>query len=114
MSASASDILTTLKNLVTALNQLAQNQININGAINAPNISAPTVVKLSAGRIAEVSVLTAGSATGTIYDGVMVTSITKPLYVIPNQTGIYVVNLPTSIGLLVIPGTGQVVTVSYS
>jgi len=114
MSASTSDVLSAIKNIVTALANATQTYLNVNGTLNAANISTPTVVKTSAGRIAEVSVLTAGTAPGIIYDGATLTATTKPLGVIPNMVGIFTVNLATSFGLLVVPGTGQVVTVGYS
>src|SRR6266851_5742142 len=83
-STSASDILSTLKNIVTALATATQTYLNVNGVLNAANISAPTVVKTAAGRLAAVSVLTAGTAPGLIYDGATLTATTKPLVVIPN------------------------------
>jgi hypothetical protein len=114
--ASTSDVLTAIKNIVTALATAAQNYLNVQGLINAANISTPTLVSTKAGRICSVSVLTAGSATGLVYDGALLTAITKPIYVIPTSVGTepYVVNMPLSFGLLVVPGSGQVVTVSYS
>ena len=116
--ASTSDILTTLKNIVTALATASQNYLNVQGITNAANLSTATVVKASVGRIASVSVIVAGSATGLIYDGATLTSLTKPLWVIPEAAKTngepYVVNMPVSVGLLIVPGTGQTVSVSYS
>jgi hypothetical protein len=114
--ASTSDILTTLKNIVTALATAAQNYLNVQGATNKAAITAPTVVKNSPGRIGSVSVITAGSATGFIYDATLLTDTTKPLYIIPDAVGLqpYVVNLPASFGIVVVPGSGQKITVSYS
>ena len=114
--ASTSDVLTAIKNIVTALATAAQNYLNVQGLINAANISTPTLVSTKEGRICSVSVLAAGSATGLIYDGALLTATTKPIYVIPTSVGTepYVVNMPLSFGLLVVPGSGQVVTVSYS
>ncbi len=114
MSASLSDILTAIKNLVQGVNALAQNYLNVQGILNASGLTASTVVKSSAGRVAIVSVIVGGSATGTVYDGATATATTKPLYTIPTTAGAYVVNLPASFGILVSPGTGQTVTVSYS
>ena len=114
MSASTSDVLSAIKNIVTALANATQTYLNVNGTLNAANISTPTVVKPSAGRIANISVLTAGASPGKIYDGATLAATTKPLGVIPNTVGIFTVNLATSFGLLVVPGTGQVVTVGYS
>jgi hypothetical protein len=115
-TASLSDIMSAVKNIVTALATAAQNYLNVQGAVNAANISVPTVVSTEPGRMASVSVLVAGSATGIIYDGVSLTATTKPLYVIPTAVGTepYVVNLPVSFGIVVAPGSGQIVTISYS
>src|ERR1700735_394764 len=102
--ASTSDVLSAIKNIVTALATAAQNYLNVQGLINAANISTPTLVSTKAGRICSVSVLTAGSATGLIYDGALLTATTKPIYVIPTSVGTepYVVNMPLSFGLLVV------------
>lgn len=113
-SVSASDLLTAFKNIVLALNNAATTYLNVQGQLNAPNIGASTLVKTGSGRIASVSVITAGTAPGTAFDGNSLTSITRPVYVIPNTVGVFVVNLPLSFGLLVNPGPGQQVTVSYS
>ena len=42
--ASTSDVLTAIKNIVTALATAAQNYLNVQGLINAAGIVAPTVV----------------------------------------------------------------------
>jgi hypothetical protein len=113
---SLSDLLTAAKNIVLAINALAQNYLNVQGSINFAGITAPTVVKASSGRIARVSVIVAGSSTGFIYDGASLSATTKPLYVIPMAVGTepYEVNMPTSFGLLVVPGTGMTVSGSCS
>jgi hypothetical protein len=117
--ASTSDILTAIKNIVTALATAAQNYLNVQGAVNAAAITAPTVVKVGAGRIAEVSIIVAGSGTGFIYDGATTSATTKPLWIIPESAKSdgepYIVNFPYSFGLLIVPGAGgQKVSVSYS
>jgi hypothetical protein len=117
-TASTSDVLSAIKNIVLALATAAQNYLNVQGATNAAAISTPTVVKASAGRIASVSIIVAGSGTGTVYDGATLAATTRPLWVIPEASKSngepYVVNLPVNFGLLVSPGSGQTVTVSYS
>jgi hypothetical protein len=114
----ASQLLTALQNVVTAINTASTAFLNVNGQTNAANISVPTVVKPSPGRIARVSIIVAGSATGFIYDGASLTARTKPLWIIPEAGATngepYEVNFATSFGLLVVPGTGQTVTVGYS
>lgn len=113
-STSISDILTAIKNIVTALNNASQTYLNVNGTLNAPNIGVATVVKTASGRIATISVLKAGTTPGTVYDGASLTDLSKPLGVIPNTVGVFSVNIPASFGILVTPGTGQTVTVGYS
>lgn len=112
--ASLDDILTASKNVVTAINNVAQTYLNVQGAKSQSNVTAATVIKTGAGRIATISVLTAGSTTGHIYDTNSASSTANPIYTIPNTVGIFVVNIPLNIGLVVTPGTGQAVTVSYS
>jgi hypothetical protein len=113
-NASASDVMSTLKNIVLALNNIVTTYLNVQGQVNAANIGTPTVVSPKAGRITSVSVITAGTTNGVIFDGASLTANTKPVFVIPNTVGVFVVNLPLSFGLLVNPGAGQTVTVSYS
>lgn len=114
--ASLSDILTPIKNIVTALATEAQNYLNVQGAVNAAGITAPTIVSSKAGRIASVSVIVAGSGAGSIYDAVSLSDTTKPIYIIPTAVADepYVVNMPISFGIVVVPGGSQTVTVSYS
>jgi len=112
--ASLSDLLTAAKNIVTAINNVAQTYSSVQGVQNSSNISTTTLVKGSAGRLATVVVTTAGSATGTVYDSANASSVSRKLYIIPNTVGVYVVNMPANYGIVVVPGTGQVVTVSYS
>ena len=117
--ASLTDILTAIKNAVTALNNATQTYLAINGASISTAISAPKVVKASEGRVVNVSVVVNGSGVGGIYDASQLGVTTRPLWVIPESAASdgdpYDVNLPVGYGLLVIPGPGgQVVTVSYS
>ena len=112
--ASLDDLLTAAKNLVNATNTVGQVIANINGVAIAPNLSATTLVSSKAGRLARVSVLAGGSTNGTIYDSTSTTSPTRPIFKIPTTTGIIDVNLPVVNGIVVSPGTGQVVTISYS
>jgi hypothetical protein len=116
MSASPSDILSAIKNIVTALNAQTQATLNINGQTNLTNITTATVLKASAGRVCSVSVITAGSTTGAIYDSAVLGQTTKPLYIVPSGIANtpYIVNLPVNFGILVVPGTGQKLAVSFS
>jgi hypothetical protein len=114
---SLSDILTAIKNLVVAVGAMTQAFNNVNGISTKEDITAPTVVKTTSGRIASVSIIANGSTTGMIYDSATLTQA-SPIWVIPETAAAdgepYVVNMPADSGILVVPGTGQKVTVSWS
>jgi len=112
--ASLPDILTSAQNLVNAVNNVATTYLNVQGAKNAAALTTATLVKSSPGRVAVVSILTAGSAVGAIYDANALGVTTGKIYTIPMTVGVVIVNLPTSYGIVVAPGSGQVVTISYS
>jgi hypothetical protein len=112
--ASLSDLLTTAKNIASAINGVAQTYVAVQGARIQQNITATAVVNNAAGRLAVVTVTTAGTTVGVIYDADATGVTTRPIYTIPNTVGVVFVNLPVVYGIVVVPGTGQAVTVSYS
>ena len=112
--ASLSDLLTSSQNIASAINNVGATYLYVQGSRNAPNLSTATLVKKGSGRVATVSILTAGSGNGHIYDTNLVTSTANPVFTIPNTIGVIFVNMPVEVGLVVVPGTGQVVTISYS
>lgn len=112
--ASLTDILTAAKNVVTAINGLGQTYLNVQGALSYTDLSATTLVHATAGRICNVIVTTAGSAPGAVYDTTNTVSPNNLVYVIPNTVGVYTVNFPINYGIVVVPGTGQVVSISHS
>lgn len=115
--ASLSDLLTAVKNLVVALNGATQAFKDVNGASTTEGIKAATVVKTTPGRVASVSIIVSGSTTGMIYDSASIAQ-NMPLWVIPATAATngepYVVNMPTDSGILVVPGSGMSVSVSWS
>lgn len=108
------DILSTAKNIVVAINGLAQTYLNVNGVSNAAGLTATTLVKTTSGRLCTVSVIVSGAAVGKIYDASSASVTTNPVYTIPTAVGVYVVNLGMLYGVVVAPGTGQTVTIGYS
>lgn len=124
MSGSLSDILTTGKNVVTAIAQLGQYYLNVQGTKIAKNITATTLVKSGSGRVVNLIVLaTDGASVGTIYDSVSTaaaSSVNEIWTIFPDVTasganaGPIILNLPFKDGLVITPGTGMTVVVSYS
>ena len=112
---SSTVVLTTLQSIVTAINAQTTNDKNINGSQDFFNVTAATYIKSGVGRIVNISVMVAGSASGTVYDAQSVTDTARPIYVIGHAaTGIQNVNLPVQYGILVVPGTGQTLAGSFS
>jgi uncharacterized hydantoinase/oxoprolinase family protein len=116
MGASLDDILTTQKNGVQGINGLTHATQNLAGTVNSYEISASTYLATNANWCAKVSVIVAGSTTGMIYDASSVTTAVTGvrLAVIPNTVGIYTINMPVNKGIVITPGTGMIVAVSYS
>lgn len=121
--ASLSDILTTVKNAVTSINQIGQTYLKINGTTRSVTMTTTTLVASGQGRLASVSVIAASGGggggggsggEGMIYDSNNSASSTNALAVIPTTLGVYVINMPYNNGLVVVPGTGMTVVVSYS
>lgn len=94
---------------------MASVTITATSVATALNVSANTLVKAGAGRIAKVNVTTAGSAAGTINDSDTVANAAAAnlIFSIPNTVGSYSIEFPVFLGLVVKPGTGQIVSVSY-
>lgn len=114
--ASLDDILTTQKNGVVAIN--ANNNIFLQsiGTVTSVSVSATTLVFTGSGRIVNMSVITAGSAAGLVHNASSVGGITtaNALCVIPTTVGVHVCNQVFTNGLVIDPGAGQVVNVTYS
>jgi hypothetical protein len=80
------------------------------------NVTTKTLVKATAGRIAKINVVVAGGTnTGAIYDRASTTGTgaTNLVAVIPDAVGSYIIDFPCANGIVVDPGTGNTVSVSY-
>ena len=81
------------------------------------DITAATVIKATAGRLYTISVVVAGSAAGAVYDNNATSGNTaaNQIGVIPDTAGqVPFYGFPTSTGIVVVPGTGQTLAVSWS
>lgn len=113
--ASLSDILTAVQHIASQIGVIGQRYMNAQGQSLASAISAPKVCKSASGRLVQVSVTAeSGSATGQIIDSAVLGDTAPVIFVIPAAVGIYTANLPFTLGLLVVPGSGMTVSVSYS
>ena len=85
---------------------------------SALNITTPTVLKVGRGNILSIIVAVAGSSTGGVYDlATDAPAAGSLIAVIPDAVGPVQFGLPYGFpytnGLLIVPGTGQTVSVAY-
>jgi hypothetical protein len=85
------------------------------GILSFLDISAATAVKSMQGRIVRVNVTTAGSAAGAIYDNPTTAGVGAANLVaeIPNVVGSYLIDFPCATGIVIVPPTAGVVSVSF-
>ena len=116
MAASLDDVLTTQKNGVVAINNIATSNLRGQGTQTSVVITAPILVFSGKGFLVNFSVTVAGSTAGTIYNSATVAgaAVTNALCVIPATVGITRTGQVFSNGLVVSPGTGQSINVTYS
>lgn len=114
--ASLDDILTTQKNGVVAINLLNQTNIREIGNITSASVAASTLVLSGAGRLVNFSVLVVGTTTGFIHNvaDVALVSDANRLCAVTNVLGIFPAGLNFTQGLVIVPGAGQSLNVTYS
>lgn len=113
--ASLDDILTTQKNGVVAVNQVAENAFGVQGRKTALEIDTATLIHTGEAWVARMSVLVAGAA-GAIYDASTIGTATtgRRICIIPATVGIHEVFMPVTRGIVVTPGAAQIVSVSFT
>jgi hypothetical protein len=114
--ASLLDAVTVLQNIVKAFNNFTYSNVQLSGSSNTQNLTAMTLVKNTTGRILAVSVNTAGTTTGGLYDAATTAAAnsTNLLVTVPNTVGVFTANMTFKNGLVYIPGTAQATAICYS
>lgn len=80
------------------------------------NITAATLIKGVPGRVARVSILVAGTTAGTVNDCTTTgaAAVGNQIASIPNAVGVISLNWPMLSGIVIAPGAGQTLAVSYN
>ena len=115
--ASLSDLLTAVQHVASNIAQAAQTYLAVNGQQSRSGIAAANgsqLLKQGSGRVAYVNVTVAGTTAGGLVDSNSAAAISPVMAVIPDTVGSYFVNLPFNLGLVVVPGAGMTVSVSWS
>lgn len=116
--ATLDDILTTQKNGVVAINNLNQTNAYIGGRITSATVTASTVIFTGSGRLINYSITVKGSASGVVYNASTVATAAAANALVATtatqEVGVYAAGLHFTNGLVVVPGTGQSINVTYS
>jgi hypothetical protein len=115
MPASLDDILTAQKNGVIALNNIQQALASEVATVTTAVATASTFVLAGKGRLLRFSVLVAGTTVGFVYNSATPTggAASNALVACPNTIGIYEAGVVFDSGLVIAPGTGQSVSITY-
>jgi len=114
--ANLDDILTATKNAVVSLNTINTSINYFGGRTTSATVTASTLVINGSGVLVSASVTVAGSASGTINDALSTSAAAaaNALVATPATLGVYPCGQHFSQGLVIVPGTGQSVNVTYS
>lgn len=114
--ATLDDILTTQKNGVIGINNLSKTLDYLYGEQTSATVTGATLVVAGAGRLVSFSVVVAGTASGLINNAATtgLAAAANALCATPTTIGVYQVGSKFTNGLVVAPGTGQSINVTYS
>jgi hypothetical protein len=81
-----------------------------------PNITSPQILKNAPGSVIGISVITAGSTAGGLYDTPALAGAVagNQIWVIPMTAGYYELEWPCQQGIVIVPGTGQVLAAKWT
>lgn len=115
MPASLDDLLTAAKNIVVALNNIQQTLEENNAQYTSDTVTGATLVIAGTGKILNFCVTVAGTANGTINDAATTgaAAAANVLAATPNTVGVTECDLMFTDGIVISPGTGQSVNVTY-
>lgn len=114
--ASLDDILTTQKNGVVAINGYTNALLRGQGFYTSATVTGNTLVVTGRGYLVSWTVVVAGSASGTLYNYNAASGYGAANALCPTGTtlGIHPAGLVFTNGLVISPGTGQSINVTYS
>ena len=113
--ASIDDILTVLKNVVVAINGWTTVTRKNAGTATSTTVTASTLVATGNGRLVSIQVVVAGTTPGFVYNSSTTTvTASQVMAAAPNTIGSYACGTNYTAGLVVVPGTGQSLNITYS
>lgn len=109
-------LLSSVQAATQAINLLSKTWASNEGSVTTPSTMAPVVVTTKNGRVAYVSIVAGGDDGGYIYNCQTTAQAAdaNKLMALPTVPGIYIAAVNFNNGLVIIPGTNQLVNVTYS
>ena len=111
------DILTSAQNLVQAVNSVGQFIARGQGNLTSATVTGATLICTGKGYLVNVSVTVAGSTAGHVYNASTTgtAAAANALMAVnpPDGIGVVPAGIPFSLGLVLTPGTGQSLNVTY-
>ena len=97
-------------------NSVSVGHVPEKGTQSVFNITANTLVKVGAGRAFVITVVVAGSGAGSVHDidTIGAAAAANQFYATPVAVGSFDASWPLLKGLVVKPGTGQTIAISYA
>ncbi|CAB4155553.1 hypothetical protein UFOVP661_6 [uncultured Caudovirales phage] len=114
--ASLDDILTAQKNGVVAINGNSTALLRAQGGYTSATVTTDTLVASGRGYLVSWTVVVGGSAAGSVYNSNSTSSLLagQKLCPIGTTAGVFPAGLVFTNGIVVSPGTGQSINVTYS
>lgn len=116
MPASLDDLLSAQKNGVIAINNLARTTLRGQGSQTSATVTSATLIYAGAGYLVNFAVVVAGTGDGAINNAVSTNAAAanNVLCTTTTTVGVYPVGQAFTNGLVIVPGTGQSINVTYS
>lgn len=86
------------------------------GTQTSTSVTTTTLIVAGGGMLVEISILAAGTTTGYVHNSATAIGVTdaNKLMALPTMLGVQTTKLNFVDGLVVVPGTGQRINVTYS
>lgn len=116
LASSFEAISTNIASLSTNIANLATTSSYLAGKNTSSTVTSSTLVVAGSGRLVGVSIIVAGTTSGLIHNSATTggASASNALVATPVTIGFYAVGQRFTNGLVIVPGTGQSINVTYS
>lgn len=114
--ATLDDVVTVQKNGVIGVNNINKLIVYTLGQVTSHTVTTTTLIVTGAGHVVNISVVVPGTTNGFIYDANTTGSATATncLAAVPTTIGVFQCSQKFDDGIVIVPGSGQSINVTYS